>query len=59
MITTIKALKLQEESCKTNVAVVSSNLKGEILGRRVVDIVTENETYPQVSVESIYKKFVY
>ena len=47
---TVKAFKLHIEPCKTNVALVSSNLKGEILGRCVVDIVTENETYQQVSV---------
>ena len=48
--TTVKALKLHVEPCRTNVALASSNLKGEILGRCVVDIVIENETYQQVSV---------
>ena len=47
---TVKALKLHVEPCKTNVALVSPNLKEEILGRCVVDIVIENETYQQVSV---------
>ena len=53
---TVKALKLHVESCKTNVALASSNLKEEILGRCVVDIVIENETYQQASVR-IVKKF--
>ena len=54
---TVKAFKLHVEPCKRNVDLFSSNLKGEILGRFVVDIVIENETYQQVSV-GIMKNFV-
>ena len=47
---TVRALKLHVEPCKTNVALASSNLKGEILEQCIVDRVIENETYPQVTV---------
>ena len=46
---TVKALKLHVESCKINVALASSNLKGDILEPYVVDIARENETYQRVS----------
>ena len=47
---TVKALKLHVEPCKTNVALASSNSKGEILRWCIVHIIIENETNPQVSV---------
>ena len=47
---TVNALWFHVEPYKTNVALASCNLKGEVLGRCVVDIVTQNETYQQVGV---------
>ena len=41
---TVRALRFLAEPFKTNVALVSSNLKKEILGRCVVDIVIQNKT---------------